>query len=149
MYVGQVLVVADDLVDLQFFFFFNQKTAYEVRISDWSSDVCSSDLFAAVVVDLSGCSDKEEALARLQMALKFPDWFGGNWDALADCLSDMSWWPAAGYLLLLEHAGGWREAQPEEFDTTLSIIQDAASSAGRRLGQGGGSTCRSRWGPVH
>src|SRR3546814_8710250 len=26
------------------FFFFNQKTAYEMRISDWSSDVCSSDL---------------------------------------------------------------------------------------------------------
>src|SRR3546814_1510640 len=29
-----------------FFFFFKQKTAYEVRISDWSSDVCSSDLNA-------------------------------------------------------------------------------------------------------
>src|SRR3546814_3888978 len=29
---------------LVFFFFFKQKTAYEVRISDWSSDVCSSDL---------------------------------------------------------------------------------------------------------
>src|SRR3546814_9525052 len=30
------------------FFFFKQKTAYEMRISDWSSDVCSSDLFAAL-----------------------------------------------------------------------------------------------------
>src|SRR3546814_6495826 len=30
-----------------FFFFFKQKTAYEMRISDWSSDVCSSDLAAA------------------------------------------------------------------------------------------------------
>src|SRR3546814_6569883 len=29
-----------------FFFFFKQKTAYELRISDWSSDVCSSDLKA-------------------------------------------------------------------------------------------------------
>src|SRR3546814_2676917 len=29
------------------FFFFKQKTAYEMRISDWSSDVCSSDLDAA------------------------------------------------------------------------------------------------------
>src|SRR3546814_7062301 len=29
------------------FFFFKQKTAYEMRISDWSSDVCSSDLKAA------------------------------------------------------------------------------------------------------
>src|SRR3546814_18951354 len=31
---------------LLFFFFFKQKTAYEMRISDWSSDVCSSDLTA-------------------------------------------------------------------------------------------------------
>src|SRR3546814_14243928 len=30
-----------------FFFFFKQKTAYEMRISDWSSDVCSSDLLEA------------------------------------------------------------------------------------------------------
>src|SRR3546814_5453453 len=32
-----------------FFFFFKQKTAYEMRISDWSSDVCSSDLLQVVV----------------------------------------------------------------------------------------------------
>src|SRR3546814_10439936 len=32
-----------------FFFFFKQKTAYEMRISDWSSDVCSSDLAARIV----------------------------------------------------------------------------------------------------
>src|SRR3546814_10817803 len=33
--------------DSCFFFFFKQKTAYEMRISDWSSDVCSSDLLIA------------------------------------------------------------------------------------------------------
>src|SRR3546814_17426600 len=33
----------------KFFFFFKQKTAYEMRISDWSSDVCSSDLYGWVV----------------------------------------------------------------------------------------------------
>src|SRR3546814_1867642 len=32
------------LLYFDFFFFFKQKTAYEMRISDWSSDVCSSDL---------------------------------------------------------------------------------------------------------
>src|SRR3546814_6536576 len=31
-----------------YFFFFKQKTAYELRISDWSSDVCSSDLSRAI-----------------------------------------------------------------------------------------------------
>src|SRR3546814_4957815 len=33
------------------FFFFKQKTAYEMRISDWSSDVCSSDLSTALLAD--------------------------------------------------------------------------------------------------
>src|SRR3546814_9743447 len=40
---------------LWFFFFFKQKTAYERRISDWSSDVCSSDL-CAVHALLLGCA---------------------------------------------------------------------------------------------
>src|SRR3546814_2371812 len=45
-------------------FFFKQKTAYELRISDWSSDVCSSDLF------------------ELQGALDHPAGGGGNTQAL-------------------------------------------------------------------
>src|SRR3546814_10737137 len=43
------------------FFFFEQKTAYEMRISDWSSDVCSS--------DLGGQRIEEQQAARLQLAL--------------------------------------------------------------------------------
>src|SRR5216117_4230531 len=40
-------------MELVFFFFFKQKTAYEIRKGDWSSDVCSSDL-PFVVEELSG-----------------------------------------------------------------------------------------------
>src|SRR3546814_6720911 len=40
---------------LSFFFCFKQKTAYEMRISDWSSDVCSSDL-AGVVAPPGGAT---------------------------------------------------------------------------------------------
>src|SRR3546814_20667705 len=36
------------------FFFFKQKTAYEMRISDWSSDVCSSDLAGGMEIFLAG-----------------------------------------------------------------------------------------------
>jgi hypothetical protein len=34
-------------------------------------------------------------------ALDFPDWFGGNWDALEDSLSDLAWRKAEGHVLLL------------------------------------------------
>src|SRR3546814_8147590 len=45
------------------FFFFKQKTAYEMRISDWSSDVCSSDLVAIVRRDHSiGAADYKRGI---------------------------------------------------------------------------------------
>src|SRR3546814_6840796 len=40
------------------FFFFKQKTAYEMRISDWSSDVCSSDLYESPSSTPSTCRDR-------------------------------------------------------------------------------------------
>src|SRR3546814_3281477 len=39
-------------MSLCLFFFFKQKTAYEMRISDWSSDVCSSDLQNGLRIDM-------------------------------------------------------------------------------------------------
>src|SRR3546814_17943236 len=49
------------------FFFFKQKTAYELRISDWSSDVCSSDLLASGpdAVAVMGIAPAELAVERL------------------------------------------------------------------------------------
>src|SRR3546814_6154101 len=53
MYFDVDILIMYILIDLRwyhvtvlYFFFFKQKTAYEMRISDWSSDVCSSDLLA-------------------------------------------------------------------------------------------------------
>src|SRR3546814_3837489 len=52
-----VLLVHLCLFFMFFFFFFKQKTAYEMRISDWSSDVCSSDLKSYPYIYLSGGED--------------------------------------------------------------------------------------------
>ena len=43
-------------------------------------------------------------LKNIAAALNFPHWFGGNWDALEDCLGDLSWSKAAGHVLLFEQA---------------------------------------------
>src|SRR3546814_11740592 len=48
------------------FFFFKQKTAYEMRISDWSSDVCSSDLVLERVAD--GVTDDRGLVGRRSLA---------------------------------------------------------------------------------
>src|SRR3546814_2417196 len=57
------------IVDLCFFFF-KQKTAYEMRISDWSSDVCSSDLLGIEHAVLAGMS--QGGYLSLRCALRHP-----------------------------------------------------------------------------
>src|SRR3546814_5162337 len=47
------------------FFFYKQKTAYELRISDWSSGVCSSDLVECIDPDPDYPEDRESLLAKL------------------------------------------------------------------------------------
>jgi len=50
------------------------------------------------VVTIDAGTSVFEAMAA---ALDFPDWFGGNWDALEDSLSDLAWRKAEGHVLLL------------------------------------------------
>src|SRR3546814_13778078 len=55
-----------------FFFFFKQKTAYEMRISDWSSDVCSSDLAALEIVACRIAQDGRELALAARLTLMDP-----------------------------------------------------------------------------
>src|SRR3546814_9913561 len=59
-------------------FFFKQKTAYEMRISDWSSDVCSSDLMMAFGRDGILDSDAVLAVADYAKTLSDPAWAKGR-----------------------------------------------------------------------
>ncbi len=79
-------------------------------------------------VDLTQVTDKEGFLDAIGKALNFPDWFGHNWDALADCLTDLSWMAADGYVIILDHADAFAAANPTDFATALSILQDAADT---------------------
>src|SRR3546814_1852299 len=51
------------------FFFFKQKTAYEMRISDWSSDVCSSDLPTQALLDALTIRRRKGSLEGLLVAI--------------------------------------------------------------------------------
>jgi len=77
-------------------------------------------------VDLEGCHDKRTLLARLAAQLDFPAGFGGNWDALSDNLTDLSWLPADGYALLFSDADDFYHAAMADFSTLLDILEDAS-----------------------
>src|SRR3546814_10441565 len=114
-----------------FFFFFKQKTAYEMRISDWSSDVCSSDLLFEAV----GYGDpdilpffetdqrcRDRAVDRHRLAGPAADDERAAVDPERDLL-----------------AGQGRHVR----------LQPARRSEERRVGTDGVRKCRSRWSPYH
>ncbi len=102
--------------------------AYFVDVGDRDALVqAATELDLALApIDFAGCSDKHQVMMRFAQALNFPDWFGNNWDALSDCLADLSWWPADGYLLLLDNVDELRSADAPEFATLLAILNDVA-----------------------
>jgi hypothetical protein len=77
-------------------------------------------------LDLAGYRGKADLLAGFARELRFPTWFGHNWDALADCLDDLEWLHASGYLLVLENPVGLSNAAPKDFALALDILADAA-----------------------
>jgi RNAse (barnase) inhibitor barstar len=78
-------------------------------------------------VDLDGCTDKAGFLERIARALDFPDWFGFNWDALRDCLTDLSWHSTEGFVIVLEHADALYASAPEALAIALEVLSDAAA----------------------
>jgi hypothetical protein len=70
---------------------------------------------------------KEGLLQNIARALDFPDWFGGNWDALEDCLTDLSWRDADGFVLLFSGA-----KPGDELGVLIDVLRTAAEHwAGR------------------
>lgn len=87
----------------------------------------AADAFASFRVDLGSARNKADLLTAIADAMAFPDWFGHNFDGLADCLGDLSWHPAEGYLVLLEHCDGIHGHAEDDFVTALQIFEQAAN----------------------
>src|SRR3546814_10428377 len=106
---------------LRCIFFFKQKTAYWMRISDWSSDVCSSDLIRASIQRVSRAT-RHERLGQGQLGLYGVDAHHGSCCASRAC-------PAH------EIAIQWRPKKPTRPRATAQrdrrLVSGCRSSAGR------------------
>jgi len=90
------------------------------------TDAAATVGLAVFRINLSGVKTKAELLDAIAKAMKFPDWFGQNFDALADSLTDLAWIPADGYFILLEHCDGIHGYAESDFVATLQIFAQAA-----------------------
>src|SRR3546814_14140992 len=141
-----------------FVFFFKQKTAYEMRISDWSSDVCSSDL--AYLEFFKG------AWARWSEFNRDGDLLPYTWPARTlrtviptSLHGQLGYYSFDGGAPIT--AGTWQAAYSaaQVALTAQADIQHGARSAfalcrppsseARRVGKECGRTCRSRWAPYN
>lgn len=82
--------------------------------------------FAWLEADLADAHTKTKLLASLATAGGFPASFGHNWDALADALGDLSWRPAAGYVLRLLNTSQTQRDLGTDWDTLLDVLRAAA-----------------------
>src|SRR3546814_2246639 len=108
------------------FFFFKQKTAYEMRISDWSSDVCSSDL-RFVVNPAPGHVDGFDLLRR-RLA-----------NRLIVALADRE--------VFADRAAEAGQPQQQRFQRFTGLVLDRSEE--RRVGKECASPCQSRRWPYH
>src|SRR3546814_15655475 len=113
-------------------FFFKQKTAYEMRISDWSSDVCSSDLHnvgrGALVTTVNGCDGEVTPVREIAVSAAA---------ALNIDFATVDVVKRGEYLAVIE------------VNAVVSLERIVARSEERRVGKACVSTCRSRWAPYH
>ena len=79
-------------------------------------------------IDLGKAHDADSLQRILARGLHFPDWYGGNWDALADCLTDMSWNEADGYLLILPRADVLQAADSACFASLLEVLKETVAA---------------------
>ena len=84
--------------------------------------------FAAFVIDGKNIARKEQLLNHAALALHFPKDFGDNWDALEECLTDLEWVDADGYVIYYDHIDGLLAAHPDQFETLVEILRDAVAS---------------------
>ena len=83
--------------------------------------------FAVAVLDGNRASTRERIFQELARALRFPDYFGHNWDAVYDCLTDLNWLPAAGYVLVLDGFGQLATNEPEQWEIGLKVLREACA----------------------
>ena len=84
--------------------------------------------FASFHIEGKNIQRKEQLLNHVATALHFPKSFGHNWDALEECLTDLEWVDAEGYILYYDHIDGLLETHPDQFETLVEIFRDAVAS---------------------
>jgi RNAse (barnase) inhibitor barstar len=76
-------------------------------------------------VNLGHAKDRTAVFAELDRALKLPDHFGRNWDALADVMEDRQWLGKHGRVVVITGSNTYRRDHPNDWATLEEILAEA------------------------
>lgn len=97
-------------------------TQSEIVHQDVPEGILLLELDAALMTNLEGLYREFAAV------FEFPDYFGGNFNALDECITDLEWLPSESYLLVIKNAGSLlNEESDNTFEGLLSILDSAGS----------------------
>lgn len=76
-------------------------------------------------VDGERCKTKAALLAEFAARLHFPEYFGHNWDAFDECIRDLDWIHATGYVIVATHAEALLVESPADYTTFVDVMNSA------------------------
>ena len=80
-----------------------------------------------VTLDAARMANDQLVFEQFDRGLRFPDYFGWNWDALADCLRDLGWLPADAYLIVVTNADRLLADEPAARELLFRTLRTSAS----------------------
>jgi len=96
------------------------REAWEIAAAAGAADL------VCLRIDIGHAHDKADFLEHIARAMAFPQWFGRNWDALADCLKDLSWLPGKGWVVVLEKSKHFGAGHGREFEQAMELMAEIA-----------------------
>jgi RNAse (barnase) inhibitor barstar len=82
------------------------------------------------------CETKEDLFTHFGSTLKFPNYFGKNWNAFEECIRDLEWLPAGGYVIVIDRAERLLIVNESDYRLFVDIMQKAGREWGKpQLGE--------------
>jgi len=96
-------------------------------------DIAAENDIRLIELDGTKIADKNALMAAISEGFEFPDYFGGNWDALDEVLRDMGWLEAKGYAIVMEKGEAfWRH----DADLAGKLVKAWTDAAGTWIEKG-------------
>lgn len=93
--------------------------------SEELSQLCQDHNCQLFYFDGSTINNKADFLKTASTVMNLPEYFGYNWDAWEDCLTDLSWFEASSYLIVYDQWQNFAENYPDDWQILNDIFSEA------------------------